>query len=187
MVLTIRPAGPQDLEQILALQQQAIQELCNQDYGPRQLDAIILTQQQVRGSSELILLAESDYDLVGFSTALIPSWEIGGVYVHPDYTRQGIATQLLTNLEQQAIERRRRKLSVMSSLTAVAFYQSLGFQVIRKKKFYMHGIWIPCVAMEKVISLPAQYQWRLPPFVLWLMLCFFVFLVIAFVLMFFST
>jgi putative acetyltransferase len=168
MALTIRPACSQDLEQILELQQQAIQVLCSRDYGPHQLDAIILSQQQVRGLSELILLAENEQDLVGFSTALLPSWEIGGVYVHPDYTRQGIATQLLTDLERQAIKQRKRKLSVMSSLTAVAFYQSLGFQVIRKSTFLMHGVWIPCVAMEKLIALPYhQRRWRMHPLVLW--------------------
>lgn len=165
----------------MALQQQAIQKLCCQDYGPRQLDAIILSQQRIRGLPELILLAENEQDLVGFSSALLPSWEIGGVYVHPDHTRQGIATQLLTDLEQQAIRRKKRKLLVMSSLTAVAFYQSLGFQVIRKKKFCMHGIWIPCVAMEKVIALPQQHRGEIPPYVLW----FCVFLVIALVLMVF--
>lgn len=164
MALTIRPAGPQDLNSILELQRQAIQTLCSQDYGPRQLDAIILSQKQARGGSELILLAENEQNLVGFSTALLPSWEIGGVYVHPDFTRRGIATQLLTDLERQAVERRRRKLSVISSLTAVAFYRSLGFQVIRKNKFLMHGTWIPCIEMEKPLPQPRQ---NLPPLLLW--------------------
>ncbi|MEO0375636.1 MAG: hypothetical protein AAF329_13620, partial [Cyanobacteria bacterium P01_A01_bin.17] len=71
--------------------------------------------------------------------------------------------------------------SVASSITAVAFYQSLGFQVIRKTKFLMHGAWIPCIEMEKPLTLlPTQPQ-DISPLLLWC--CAFVFVALLLMLL----
>ncbi|MGR3278202.1 GNAT family N-acetyltransferase, partial [Acaryochloris marina NIES-2412] len=66
MNLNIRLARPADMEQVLDLQQQAIQMLCSRDYSPAQVDAIVQSQHEWRGQQELIYMAQKDHHLVGF-------------------------------------------------------------------------------------------------------------------------
>ncbi len=162
--LTIRPALQQNLEQLLTIQRQAIQTLCCHDYSLQQLDAIILSQHEARGLSEEIHVAENEQGIVGFIAMMLPRWQIGGIYVHPAHTRQGIATQLLAYLEQQALEQRQRKISVMSSLTAVPFYQSQGYVLVRRSGFVTaQSVWIPCINLEKQMDVPVRpSRWFFP-------------------------
>lgn len=178
MNLNIRLACTEEMEQVLDLQRQAIQALCSQDYSPHQVDAIVRSQHKWRGLYERIYVAEKGQALVGFIAVSPCRTTIAGIYVHPDHSRQGIATQLLQYFEQLAIEKKRHRVWVTSSLTAVALYQSQGYAVVGKTKINALGISIPCLFMEKFTSVPPpQYRFGIHPAVLWGLLFFcFIFL-----------
>jgi predicted GNAT family acetyltransferase len=57
--------------------------------------------------------------------------EITGVYVHPSVTRNGVGTEILTNLEQEARGRDNRTLGLSASLNAVPFYEYHGYERVR--------------------------------------------------------
>ncbi|WP_299484515.1 GNAT family N-acetyltransferase [Acaryochloris sp. IP29b_bin.137] len=168
MNLNIRLVGSEEMEQVLDIQRQAIQNLCSKDYNPHQVDAIVRSQHKWRGTYERIYVAEKDQALVGFIAVSPCKTNIAGLYVHPDHTRQGIATQLLQYFERLAIENKRHRIWVTSSLTAVALYQSQGYVGVGKTKINALGISIPCLFMEKYTSVPPpQYPLGIPLAVLW--------------------
>lgn len=172
MNLNIRLACTEEMEQVLDIQQQAIRMLCSQDYSPHQVDAIVRSQHKWRGGYERIYVAEQDQTLVGFIAISLCKTSIAGIYVHPDHIRQGIATRLLQFFEHLAVEKKRHRVWVISSLTAVALYQSQGYVVVGKTKINALGISIPCLVMEKFTSVPPpQYRFGVHPLVLWGLLC----------------
>jgi len=181
MNLNIRLACPEEMEQVLDIQQQAIQMLCSQDYSPEQVDAIVQSQQAWRGQQERIYVAEKGNHLVGFIAFSPCNTEISGIYVHPDHTRQGIATQLLANFERRAMEDSQCTLKVMSSLTAVAFYESQGYISVQKTQMDALGVSVPCLRMEKSMTSstrklelppsPSSSTYDLSPGVLWALVC----------------
>lgn len=168
MNLNIRLACSEDMEQILEVQRQAIQMLCSKDYNPIQVNAIIKSQHQWRGPYECIYVAEQGDVLIGFIAFSACTTKILGIYVHPDYTRQGIATQLLQYFEHLAIARKRHTLEVISSLTAVALYQSQGYVAVRKTTINALGASVPCLYMEKSARVPLpRSPLGVPTEVLW--------------------
>ncbi|QUY43576.1 GNAT family N-acetyltransferase [Acaryochloris marina] len=190
MNLNIRLARPADMEQVLDIQQQAIQRLCSRDYSPAQVDAIVQSQHEWRGQQELIYMAQKDHYLVGFIAFSLCSTKILGIYVHPDHTRQGIATQLLQYFERRALAEQRPTIEVFSSLTAVALYQSQGYVSVQKTKIDALGVSVPCLFMKKSVTSsslrftlpPSQssspHGFKLEPEVLWAFVCIFLLLLL---------
>jgi putative acetyltransferase len=55
------------------------------------------------------------------------------MFVHKDYQGQGIANQLLSELERKAIEQNNREIYSEVSITAKTFFEERGFFVKRKQ------------------------------------------------------
>lgn len=78
------------------------------------------------------------------------SGKISGMFVHPDFARKGIGTRLVIALEEIALGKQYKTLSVTSSLSAVGFYQALGYKIDRRSGFWSQGnVWIPCMNLVK--------------------------------------
>lgn len=155
MNLQFRLAKSEDLEKVLELQSSSI-KLMSSDYNPRQIESLVRSQFSARlRSNEIVFLASYKDELVGFACLDINSFQfggfqIGGVYVHPNFVRQGIGTQLLELIEKTAIEKGCQVISVLSSLTACNFYKARGYKVIHQSGFFSHwNVWIPCLIMKK--------------------------------------
>ncbi|WP_412973433.1 GNAT family N-acetyltransferase [Pseudanabaena sp. PCC 6802] len=72
------------------------------------------------------------------------------MYVHPNFIRRGIGSQLLEALEKIAMDRGDETINVLSSLATENFYRANGYQLIRKSGFYSeYTTWIPCVNFKK--------------------------------------
>jgi putative acetyltransferase len=153
MELLLRPATPADLPKLIDLQTRSINELSTTYYTPEQVKAIVNSQAKARIAPEICLVAESARTLVGFAALLKQPFQISAMFVHPNFARQGIGSQLLAALEKLALQHRYYRLPVMSSLTAVSFYQSQGYQVKHKAGFWTGDrIWIPCILLEKQLG-----------------------------------
>ena len=173
MELCIRPGRAEDLPTLIELQNLAIQELCCKDYDSRQLTAIIKEQIRARqNTDEDLFVAETNGKIVGFSAISKQQPEVAGVYVHPNWARQGIGTQLLAALEQKALDKRFQTLTVLSSLTAIAFYDRQGYCKEHQSGFWIDGtIWIPCLLMKKHLTpTPAHARSQSKTWLWWLVL-----------------
>lgn len=150
MDVNIRLARLEDRDRMIDLQTKAFRTLCSADYNPKQIQVLVEGQALWRGSNETVFLAEYKAELVGFSGLSTKQRQITAVYTHPQFARQGIGSQVLQALEVAAIEKGYRSLWVLSSLTAVGFYQAQGYKLIRKDGFWAEvGEWIPCFMLEK--------------------------------------
>jgi putative acetyltransferase len=150
MEIQIRLCTSEDLPEIFELQAQSLQTLISH-YHQRQIESLIRSQKAARlTDDEILFVADYQGELVGFAALQMNSPGIGGLFVHPDYMRQGIGTKLITTLENTALEKRYKKLNVFSSLAAVDFYQAKGYKIFYKSGFFSEGsIWIPCFFLEK--------------------------------------
>jgi putative acetyltransferase len=149
-MLVIRLAQLEDFNQIIELQTRSLKILCSQDYSWEQLESLANDQKHWVGYDETIFIAEYDGRLVGFSSLLNSSPEISGLYVTPELARKGVGTQLLAVVEKAAIKRRERFLKVVSSLTAVPFYEAKGYRLLVPSSLWTStGVWIPCMKLEK--------------------------------------
>ncbi len=173
MELCIRPGRTEDLTTLIEIQNLAIETLCCRDYNSQQLSAIIKEQSRARQTSkEDLFVAEVDGKIVGFAAIAKNQPEVGGIYVHPNWARQGIGTQLMATLEQTARDKQFHSLTVLSSLTAIAFYERQGYCKERQSGFWIDGtIWIPCLLMEKqLVSSISKKRSPTKTWVWWLLL-----------------
>ncbi|MCH1931576.1 GNAT family N-acetyltransferase [Shewanella acanthi] len=87
-------------------------------------------------------VAEADGKLVGFiNLRLCPEHEfdclVGEVdclFVHPDYSRAGVATQLYLALLEAAKNRSVKRLTVEASYQARPFFEKQGFNLLRRNE-----------------------------------------------------
>jgi putative acetyltransferase len=175
METLLRFATAQDVPALIELQTRSISVLSIPYYSSEQIAAIGRSQKTARSADETCLIAEVAGELVGFAALVKQHSQISAVFVHPDLARQGIGAKLLAALETQARHQHCQMLSVMSSLTAVTFYQAQGYQITHKCGFWTPDrIWIPCVQLKKqLVPLTASEQTAQPSQLigaLWLLL-----------------
>lgn len=147
--LSIRLAEVADAERIVQIQCQALQTQCAEDYTTEQLNALIKDKSRKRSWDETIFVAEINNEVVGFAALLRVFSSIGAAYVDPDFTRRGIGTKLLAEVEREAKLHNIPVLRVMSSLTARPFYEANGYDAIAESYIRVKGVKIPCVALKK--------------------------------------
>ena len=147
--IIIRLSKAEDSEIIIDIQFRAIRILSAQDYSYRELNALLRSKSLYRKSKEIIFVAEINKKVVGFASLTYPFNTIGGIFVDPDYARQGIGTKLLQRLEQEAIANQIPVLWVSSSLTGYPFYQANSYRTVVKTKFPLYSTYIPVIQMKK--------------------------------------
>ncbi|MEH1864812.1 MAG: GNAT family N-acetyltransferase [Nostoc sp.] len=151
----IRLVEPQDRNQIFDIQRDAIQRLCSQDYNPEQIQGLLNDKQlndlEGKDTKDIVFVAEIGEKIVGFS-AYSKYW-VSAIYVHPQYVRQGIGTELLKAMERKALSENINTLAVCASITAKPFYEASGYQEFGETYIISStGIYIPCIRMQKWLS-----------------------------------
>lgn len=135
-------------------------------HNKKQIESLIKSQEKARKIlDETIFTARSDNgDIIGFSSFInLPyTVEITGLYVHPDYIRRGIGTQLLQRIEAAAFEKKHKNIHVISSLAALDFYKANGYSLVRRTTFDLPWSRIPCELLQKDLVPPslADQFWR---------------------------
>jgi len=181
MNVRVNLATAEDLEAIADLQASSISLLSSGKYNERQIESLIKSQRSARiAGKEALFIACHGSTLVGFASLLDHQPSIGAIYVHPDFTRQGIGRRLAETLEKKAIQRNHRRIYAMSSLEAVEFYRAIGYKKSYKSGFWSDGpIWIPCVYMQKQLIPLAPMENRSRRILFLLVGLFFVALIIT--------
>lgn len=96
-----------------------------------------------------ILLAERDGEAAGYGVLNLAEDRIDAVFVHPDHRRQGIATSLVKQLETRAQMYGMDTLTIVSSLNAEPFYESLAYHQTGQKTRTIDGEDIQFAIMHK--------------------------------------
>ena len=147
---SIRPYRPGDCPALLAVFRRSVYGLCHREYSPRQLDAWAdaaanLGQWEQSLAAHHTLVAESGGQAVGFAD-LTAAGYLDHLYIHPQYTRQGIASALCRQLEAEC---RAPRLTTHASLTARPFFVSQGYAVVHREEVERCGVLLPRFYMEK--------------------------------------
>ena len=138
----LTPYQPKHLPQILSLFYETVHTINAADYTPAQLDAWApAASDQARWAASLsanfALIA--DMDSTGYLDRL---------YVHKDYQRQGIASQLAQALEQHARCLCAPTVVTHASITARPFFEKRGYRVIREQQVCRFGQHLTNFVME---------------------------------------
>lgn len=152
--LTIRPAHPDELEALLAMQQRSLRQL-GAPWYPRDVLEAALAQMGTMDPRLIgdgtYLVAELDGRMAGSAgwTLRAPNYarllrtplpELPGrlgrigivrsVYVDPDFARRGIGRKLMTAVEEQLVAAGVQTAELMATLAGVPLYQMLGYAAV---------------------------------------------------------
>ena len=179
----IRLAKPQDIPQLRPLIEQSVRVLQRDDYSREQLEAALGTAYGVdtqliadgtyyvvetRGAaSEQLLVAcggwsmrktlyGSDHGPFRDDAKLDPAHDaakIRAFFVHPDWTRRGLATLILKTCEDAAYTRGFRRFEMGATLTGVPMYAARGYQAKERLEVPLpNGLTLAVVRMGKTVD-----------------------------------
>ncbi|WP_025822403.1 GNAT family N-acetyltransferase [Shewanella marina] len=78
--------------------------------------------------------------------------KVDAIFVHPNFMRQGIASAILTFLEQQAIAIGIKQISLEATLNAAPFYRKCGFIGDTVSQYQSpRGFQLDCIPMTKCL------------------------------------
>jgi GNAT superfamily N-acetyltransferase len=156
-MIVIRHGKPEEAKAIWDVRTRAIRGSCCSHYSSEDVD-VWASASMPDNYGETIkntafYVAECDGKIVAFGFLDPAESKIEAVFVHPDYGRRGIGRRLLLAIENTALEHGLMCLRLSSSLNAVSFYRSAGYEV-RKPIMFQHpcGFDLECVSMEKVLE-----------------------------------
>jgi putative acetyltransferase len=155
--MAIRKANPADKQSIWRVRTRCIRESCKLHYAPEEIDAwssspMPANFEDVIATKDFFVAEEQDL-IVGFGFLDRPTATIEAVFVSPDFQRKGIGRQLLTALETIAHQAGLQTLSLSSTLNAVDFYESAGYQAREHAKYnHPNGFTLNCVLMERTLD-----------------------------------
>lgn len=166
VMIDVREAVPEDGEAIRGVHLSSITELGGQSYDQDQVEAWAHDRDPdeypIESRKTYFLVAEQDGEILGFGymkpeadeyLESAVDGEVTAIYVHPSTCRQGVGTQLYTELEAEARRQGIKSLGLWASLNAVPFYEAHGYQRVTDHVHELHdGIEVTVVEMLKSIS-----------------------------------
>jgi len=132
--MRIRRATAADCAPMWAVHTRAIRHGCASHYAPGDIAAWSgrMTPESYAEPlfTRTLLVAEVDDGRVaGFAQFEPGEGVIEGVYVDPDFMRQGVGRALVAAVEDEAVRLGTERISLDASLNAVPFYSALGYAI----------------------------------------------------------
>ena len=157
--MEIRPYHKAHLKEMVSLFFETIHNIPVKDYTPKQLDAwagktlenIDFSSWGNRFATSYTLVAKKGGQIIGFGN-LAQSNLVDCLYVHQNFQRQKVATTLLLGLENKVSSLGVSTLQAHVSITALPFFRSKGFKVIKKQYNPRKDEVLVNYLMEKVLS-----------------------------------
>jgi putative acetyltransferase len=151
-----READVSDAQTLWWTKQAAIDDIETGEYTDDQLrawkpdgEAITDFERAIESDTFTILIAEAGGETAGYGVLNRQDGRIDAVFVHPENSRQGIATSLVRQLETRAQMHGLSELTIVSSLNAVSFYESLGYRQSGHKTRSIDGESMEFAIVEK--------------------------------------
>ncbi len=148
--MQIRLFSPKDVAQVAAVFDASVMEGAQEYYSLTERIAWAQHQGEARSESYWLTkledtttwVAQEDGQLVGFINLRLHSdeefqaivGEVDCLFVHPEYSRAGVATQLYFTLLEEVKRRSLKKLTVEASYQARPFFEKQGFNCIRRNE-----------------------------------------------------
>ena len=130
MKISVREFEPKDAVAVSDVIRQAMRVTNSKDYSMEILAPLIeyYSPEKVLllGKERICLVAEIDSQIVG--TAALEKSELCTFFVRPDFQGKGIGSLLLKAIENIAAENKIKKIEFSSSLSAVSFYEKMGYR-----------------------------------------------------------
>ena len=145
--LTLRPATPDDLDAISAL------EICAFEYPwPRNAFA----QEFENRLSTITLACDGSEDVVAYIVYWIVEDELHvlNIAVHPSHHREGIGRALMEHVEALCVPRQIHYITLevrYSNVAAITLYETLGYETIHQRKRYYTDNAEDALVMAKVL------------------------------------
>ena len=141
--MTIRDYRPDDTEVLIKLFRGTVRQVNLGDYSsdqvaawaPDDIDAADWAERQARNRT---LVAELDDEIAGFAE-LQDGTYVHMLYVHKDYQGRGVASALLTRIENMARRNGAERLTSDVSITARPFFACRGFAVVSPQTVTLRG------------------------------------------------
>lgn len=153
--MQIRLFQPEDTAQIAQLFHDTVRKVNIQDYSAAQVrawspDDIYFRDWLTVCSSRFTYVAIENDKILGFGE-LESDGHIDCFYIHHQYQRQGIASQIYQAIEIKARELGLTNLFTEASITAQLFFTSRGFKIINPQQVSCRGEIFTNYLMTKII------------------------------------
>ena len=145
-----------DSDAIAQLFHDTVHEINVRDYSLAQVRAwapedIHFNDWQRRCSEGITYVAEDAECIAGFCT-LLSDGHIEYFFSHKNYQRCGVGTLLYRALESQALDLGMLQLTLDASITALPFFQRMGFCVIKEQTVECRGQRFINVVLQKKLQ-----------------------------------
>ena len=157
MTFKIRRATPDDLEGIIRLFQDTIEAVNSAHYLPEQITvwkngASKKERWLKKISEQYFLLAEINGKLAGFGSIADDGY-LDFMYVAKDLQHIGVASKIYGELEVYATKNHLVRIISDGSITAKAFFERKGFEVVREQSIEIDNVRLTNYKMQKHLRL----------------------------------
>ncbi len=154
--LSLRPFLPQDAGALVELFRASIEGLTADDYDDEQRVAWMSQADDeaafsARLAQNLTILALHQSQIVGFASFKNNQF-LDMLYVHPDYSGQGVGGYLLEAIEKLSAHRGVKKITLESSDTAKDFFVARGYDPQSRNTHLRAGQWLGVTTMTKELA-----------------------------------
>ncbi|PDS77464.1 GNAT family N-acetyltransferase [Rhizobium sp. L43] len=151
--ILVRPYAPGDADATIEIFLRAIREVSSKHYLPAQIEAWAQVEDRSlwaeRRISRPAWIAEIGGRPVGFSD-LTSDGCLDMMFVHPEFQGLGIASHLLSRVEEEGLKLGFSRIYTEASRTARPFFERRGFRVIKKQIVEKRGQSLENFLMEKL-------------------------------------
>lgn len=153
---TVRKGQIDDLNEMQKLFVETILTVCKNDYNEQQIKVWtsgVENKQRWQDilTKQFVLIAQHENKIIGFATLDNGSY-VDFLYVHKDYQRQGVAQQLLDDIETEARRLKQTGLTSDVSKTARSFFEKNKFNVLTEQIVNKKGVNLINYKMTKVLD-----------------------------------
>ncbi|ACQ51842.1 GNAT family N-acetyltransferase [Clostridium botulinum] len=154
--MNIRMYQSEDCREIVELFYNTVHSINSRDYNSAQLDVwapkeIDIDSWNKSFSQHYSIVAEESDVIIGFGD-LDATGYLDRLYVHKDYQGIGVATTIVSELENYAQENHISIVATNASITAKPFFKKRGYEVVKEQFVERNGQFLKNFIMKKVLG-----------------------------------
>ncbi|WP_294629693.1 GNAT family N-acetyltransferase [uncultured Bacteroides sp.] len=150
---TIRTARQSDASEIKELFQNTVLTVNRQNYSQEEVEdwascGKVARIEEMIKTHYFIVAVNQQMQIAGFSS-ITPQGYLHSMFVHKDFQGKGVATALLSEIEQYADTAGIKRITSEVSLTARPFFEKRGFVVEKEQKAKANKLFLTNFQMAK--------------------------------------
>lgn len=142
--IILRKAELNNLKEIQSLFKETILYTCQKDYTVNQRNTWAssinnIDKWKLAIQNEYFIIALQNEKIIGFGSLKNGNY-LNLLYVHPNYLKVGIASNIYEELKKESLRLKYKKLEADVSITALPFFEKKGFKVLKKNYNIIDGL-----------------------------------------------